>query len=100
MEYKQLSIFDFLTEMDNQREKLNIEKSGCYIFAMIKNAVPYFTKNCDSEQRCGLCKIDKEYVALRGVLTEQGYAYFDAITRAKEMMHAKYDEQFRKGGAA
>lgn len=99
MEYKQLSIFDFLTEMDNQREKLNKEATGCYIFAMIKNAVPYFTKNCDDEQKCALCKIDKEYIALRKSFEEQGMGFFDAISKAKDIMHEKYDTKL-KGGAA
>ena len=94
MEFKQLSIFDFLTEMDNQREKLNKKnEAGCYIFARIKNAVPYFTQTCDKEMRCGLCKIDKEYIALRNSLVDNGASFFEAIDKAKDMMHKKYDMQ-------
>ena len=93
MEFKQLSIFDFLTEMDNQREKLNTNKAGCYIFAMIKNTVPYFTQDCDNDMKCGLCKIDQEYIALRNSLVEGGASFFEAINKAKDIMHQKYDSQ-------
>ena len=85
----QMTIFDFLTEMDNQREKLNTDKTGCYIFAMIKNAEPYFTKYCDKDRKCFLCNIDKEYLALRKEL-EVKMPYFDAISKAKDMMQTKY----------
>lgn len=95
MDFKQISIFDYLKELDNQAEKHNIAPEAlkpCYIFAMIKNAVPYFTQDCTcGDSPCGLCKINAEYAALRKELEEQGIPYFDAITKAKDIMHEKYD---------
>ena len=95
MEFKQISIFDYLTELDKQAEKLNIAPEAlkpCYIFAMINNGVPYFTQDCHhGDEPCGLCKIDAEYIALRKEREQQGIPYFDAITKAKDIMHEKYD---------
>ena len=88
----QMTIFEFLREMDNQREQLNTDKTGCYVFARIKNAVPYFTKYCDKDYQCRLCSIDKEYMALRKEL-ETKMSYFDAINKALEQMQSKYGKK-------
>lgn len=97
MDFKQISIFDYLTELDNQAKKLNIAPEAlkpCYIFSMIKNAVPFSTMDChNSDEPCGLCKINSEYMALRKEFEQQGMSYFDAIAKAKDMMHEKYDKQ-------
>ncbi len=78
----QISLFDILG-----KKKTN--EHGCYLYAYVKNGVPYNTYSCDKEC-CKNCQIDRDYASLKKAYVEQGYSFFDAIKKAKDEIHVRY----------
>jgi len=74
---------------DILKAKETCKEHGCYLYAYIKNSVPYFTRFC-SKDSCKNCPIDEDYVALRSSYINQGYSFTQAVMMAKDAIHKKH----------